>query len=640
MMGLFAAASPAQTVRGLDSTVITLEVSGGAGSGTFETSATLNIWADPPAAGTVFDRWAGDSEALENAADAHTRVLTSCTRASVKVSATYRPTSSWTPTSEAFGNGILRYFVPPGTLRGVITLHHGHGGSSASWFALGEQAALSRDAVAQNYAVVAIDSVDRVNKQWATQFSADNPDIVNVLNALRSLTDRGLLPVGVPRFALGMSNGGGFVARMAYFGGYAGANAYCAQAGNGSGSTVPISWNMASNDGNENVGPAGNAEARANFDLAVSRNVPASYARALPSPVHPRRFLRVSGLNESDSQKIYDAVRARGFLDRNDFLTAPPDSSGIASAIPAAYGAQTGAIVDQLKVCWADHQFFADANRRTIEFFNDPPAAAARQTPRLVNLSTRAQTLGGDDSLIGGIIVEGAPGTTQPVLVRALGPSLEQQGVTGALLNPELQIFNGSGQAIAANRDWRTGGQGPEIAGSGVAPRDDREAAVILQLVPGTYTAIVTGTDGTKGVASVEAYTLDAKSPARFANVSTRARVGQGDGVMIAGLIIQGLTPKRTLLRSLGPSLTAAGVPGALANPQLELRDSGGRLLARNDGWRQSGQQEQEVQAALPPASAAESALVATLTPGAYTVIVRGRNGTEGNALVEAYELP
>ena len=123
----------------------------------------------------------------------------------------------------------------------------------------------------------------------------------------------------------------------------------------------------------------------------------------------------------------------------------------------------------------------------------------------------------------------------------------------------------------------------------------------------------------------------------RPANISTRASVGTGDNVMIDGFIIHDAS-KQVLIRALGPSLTSYGVSGVLADPFLELHNSAGDLITTNDNWRDS--QEQAIAAtSLPPSSDLESAILATLTPGNYTAIVRGNNGGNGVALVEVYDL-
>jgi hypothetical protein len=121
-------------------------------------------------------------------------------------------------------------------------------------------------------------------------------------------------------------------------------------------------------------------------------------------------------------------------------------------------------------------------------------------------------------------------------------------------------------------------------------------------------------------------------------NVSTRLRVLTDDNALIGGFIVTGNTPKRMVVRAIGPSLTAFGVAGALTNPVLELHGPGGFSTITNDDWRDT--QQTEIQAAgLAPGNNLESAIVATLPPGAYTAVVRGRGNGTGVGLVEAYDL-
>jgi hypothetical protein len=115
-------------------------------------------------------------------------------------------------------------------------------------------------------------------------------------------------------------------------------------------------------------------------------------------------------------------------------------------------------------------------------------------------------------------------------------------------------------------------------------------------------------------------------------------RVQTGDNVGIGGFIITGSAPKRVIVRAIGPSLTQFGVPNALADPVLELHGPGAFVTITNDNWRDT--QQAEIQATgIPPTNDLESAIVATLAPGSYTAIVRGKNNTSGVGLVEVYDL-
>ena len=132
---------------------------------------------------------------------------------------------------------------------------------------------------------------------------------------------------------------------------------------------------------------------------------------------------------------------------------------------------------------------------------------------------------------------------------------------------------------------------------------------------------------------------LDISSESHLANISTRGKVQTDDNVMIGGFIVGGSTASNILVRAIGPELTALGVAGALQDTTLELRDVNAVLLQSNDDW-ESDQKQQIIDTTVPPTDPRESAIVATLNPGNYTAIVRGKNNTTGVALVEAYVLP
>jgi len=130
-------------------------------------------------------------------------------------------------------------------------------------------------------------------------------------------------------------------------------------------------------------------------------------------------------------------------------------------------------------------------------------------------------------------------------------------------------------------------------------------------------------------------------------NISTRAFVQTGDNAMIGGFIVQGIQPKRVIIRAIGPELSRFGVPNVLADPTLELHDSSGALIASNDNWQHTiiggiitSDQVLEIRSSgHAPSDARESAIIAELPAGNYTAIVRGVNETMGVALVEAYDL-
>jgi N-acetylneuraminic acid mutarotase len=280
-----------------------------------------------------------------------------------------------------------------------------------------------------------------------------------------------------------------------------------------------------------------------------------------------------------------------------------------------------------------------------------PDIGAYELTPGLVgNASTRLPVGTNDNVLIEGFIVEGPAGSTKKIIVRAIGPSLVPFGIPDALSNPTLEIHDSS-SLIAANDDWRvtqTGGlitsdQSAEINSSGLAPSNDLESAIIANLAPGSYTAVVQGAGGGTGTGVVDAYDLSAASPARLANVATRGLVQPGDKLMIAGFITQNGSV-RAVVRGIGPSLIAFGISNALPDTTLQLRDPNGSLVVENDDWKvrssDGSSQQAEVEATgLQPSDEREAAFVVTLPPGQYTVQLRGKPESTGIGVVQVYFL-
>jgi hypothetical protein len=276
---------------------------------------------------------------------------------------------------------------------------------------------------------------------------------------------------------------------------------------------------------------------------------------------------------------------------------------------------------------------------------------------RLGNISTRGFVETGNNVMIGGFIIEGTGPKT--VILRAIGPELAAPpfNIPNALGNPRLELHNGTGAVIASNDNWQTtviGGiitasQVSAIQNSGHAPTQPSESAIIATLQPGNYTAIVRGVNNTIGVALVEAYDISPNATSILGNISTRDFVQIGNNVMIGGFIVQGTGEKTVIVRAIGPELSAPpfNIPNALANPTLELHNGNGALIARNDNWQTTiiggiitASQVSAIQnSGHAPTQPSESAIIARLSPGNYTAIVRGVNNTIGVALVEMYDL-
>lgn len=261
-------------------------------------------------------------------------------------------------------------------------------------------------------------------------------------------------------------------------------------------------------------------------------------------------------------------------------------------------------------------------------------------TTRPVNLSTRMRVQTDDGVGIGGFIISGS--AAKHVLIRAIGPSLSGFGVPNALGDPVLELHGEEGFVTLANDDWRDDpDQEAAIQASGIPPSNDYESAIDVTLYGGAYTAMVRGHDQTSGVALIEVYDLEETAPSALVNLSTRAFVNTDDNIVIAGFVLSnhGGTD-RVVVRGLGPSLSQAGVPNALADPTLELRDGNGALILANNDWNDDATQAATItEVGLAPGNNLESAIAATLPPGVYTSLLRGLSNGAGIGLVEVYDL-
>lgn len=255
-----------------------------------------------------------------------------------------------------------------------------------------------------------------------------------------------------------------------------------------------------------------------------------------------------------------------------------------------------------------------------------------------INLSTRLRVQTGDNVGIAGVIISGTG--PKHVLIRAIGPSLTQSGVTGALADPTLELYDSTGTLLFSNDNWKDSPQRPFIEASGIPPKNDLESAIDWTFpTPESFTAIIRGQGNNTGVGLIEVYDLNSDSGSKLANISTRAFVATGANIVIAGFALgRGTAQGRIVIRGLGPSLE--GIADTLNDPHLELRNSNGTLLLANDDWAQDKAQAAELQAeGLEPQHSFESAIVASLPSGSYTALLSGLSNDTGVGLVEVYDL-
>jgi hypothetical protein len=265
---------------------------------------------------------------------------------------------------------------------------------------------------------------------------------------------------------------------------------------------------------------------------------------------------------------------------------------------------------------------------------------------RLINFSSRAKV--GPNPLITGFVVGG--GASKRVLLRAVGPTLASLGLSNALTNPRLQLYDGTGQLLLSNDDW----VGSDITlaaaqtGAFPFPAGSKDAALVASLAPGSYTMHITAVSD-PGVALAEIYDASG-SPQneyqRLVNISTRGEAGNGENVLTGGFIVTGNAPKKILVRGIGPGLSALGLTGFLADPRLRVYQ-GSTVIAENDNWSTlatdaaaNADGASRAGAFALATGSKDASLVLTLAPGAYTAQVSSVDTTTGTALVEVYEIP
>ena len=267
----------------------------------------------------------------------------------------------------------------------------------------------------------------------------------------------------------------------------------------------------------------------------------------------------------------------------------------------------------------------------------DTPTLLEATQQELSNISTRAKVLTGDDIAIAGFIIEGG---SKCVVIRARGPSLAQYGVPSPLPDPNLRLTTLQGALLAENDDWMSQANPNHVTviqDLGLADMDTQDASLYSCLDEGLYTALLSGSGNETGIGIIEVFDADTGLPF-MSNISTRAKVGTGDDVTIAGFIIEGDTPRQVIIRGRGPSLAQYGIPGVLQDPTLTLTTLNGTGIAENDNWRSDDESALSA-TGLAPEDDLEAAILITLDPGLYTAILQGYAATTGVAIVEVFDL-
>lgn len=278
----------------------------------------------------------------------------------------------------------------------------------------------------------------------------------------------------------------------------------------------------------------------------------------------------------------------------------------------------------------------------------DQGSAANPTRSRLTNFSVRAVGGSTDQSLILGFSSRGSSSRT--LLMRAIGPTLGDFGVEGALADPAVELIKevrGQNLTLDRNDDWggsRDMSQAFQSVGAFPLATGSADAGLMHDISSEAHTLVISG-DGDPGVVLSEVYEVNNTDPdTEFSNISVRNFVGQGDEVLILGFVISGNTERELLIRGIGPTLETYGVADVLADPRVRVMNENGDTVATNDNWGGAASGLSSIFSQVGAfdlfADSDDSATTVTLGPGVYSVIVDSLTAQTGNALVEVYLLP
>ena len=383
----------------------TVTVTNGYGSGTFNAGDTVHIWAKELKQDTVFTYWSGDTTLLNYPNEWHQLFIMPNKNVSFTANFDTLIPSATLQSENIQGADTIKpvlYYFPQNPI-GVVFLFHGTAGNMNIWVEGADNRQITKDLMYNNFAVVITEAEEITRNtdidksgvlRWITG-SADpkfitesnNIDIQNISALIDTFETRGLMPVGINKFAIGMSNGASFSGTVSRALGFKAATPYCAPGilevyANTSTATQ---WCMAKFDDNPNVGIQGYYNAQSLSDLLDSLGVctQTTYLNDR-SPIYPEVFMRTNYLSLQQSEAIYNELGNSGFFDTlnvytymniySDTLFNHIVNFNSSSTYPVLYALKTGdptvlgAVRGVMDVTHAGHKFYAEHNKRTIDF--------------------------------------------------------------------------------------------------------------------------------------------------------------------------------------------------------------------------------------------------------------------------------
>lgn len=383
--------APVTAPLGTDSFRVT--VTNGYGSGLYKAGDTVHIFCNALADDQVFSSWSGSDVSLLNAANEwHTWFIMPEKSMSITANTTVIPVFAL-HFEQIKGQDSMKpvYYYFPAQQKGIVYLLHGTGGSAATLTASYEWQVLMRDLVHHNFAVIITEAEESTvgadlnqdgkirwnNLPWDT---TTNVDFANIRIITNSFISRGMTDPDLPRYAVGMSNGGNFAASLATIYHFRAAVSYCAPSGGqiARTTTTPIQFCMARFDANPNVGSTGNASALQNSQTLTGRGICSRYLIKEHSPLYPERFARRGDISIAQSTAVFEELQKNGFLDAKNYF------KGYADDLKAAYQANPSSfpqlndfsisqqlfVFEQISLAVSDHHMYSDYDNATVSFLD------------------------------------------------------------------------------------------------------------------------------------------------------------------------------------------------------------------------------------------------------------------------------
>jgi hypothetical protein len=371
----------------------TVTVTNGYGTGKYKAGDTVHIFSTAYADNQLFDTWSSADQALLNAPQEwHTWFIAPAKNTSFTGSIkTITPFAL--QLEQIRGRDRLKpvYYYFPAGHKGFVYLLHGTGGNAQNVANSYECKQLYKDLINDNFGVIITESEESTTGidangdgkiRWSSTpvDTVNNADYANIRIITDTFYNRGITNRSKFRYSAGMSNGGAFSAALSYIYKYKAGISYCAPGGSvvAQSSATPFQFCMARFDNNENVGPAGNADALSNSQILTGRGICSKYFIKEHSPLYPERFARRGDITIAKSISVFNEFKSKAYLNNKNYFIGYSDALINAyQSNPASFPElnsltilQRLFVIEQIDLAVSDHQMYSDYNRATLKFLN------------------------------------------------------------------------------------------------------------------------------------------------------------------------------------------------------------------------------------------------------------------------------